>query len=300
LRRASQLLVLLSGGPRGRDFGDRLRGDVEVISGVRHAADVLGLFTRAQPEWGASNVARALQISRSHAHRLLATLAEVGLLDKTQPGGRFRLSWTWLAYAEVLLASDPLVCTAVPVLRALQQSHDVELMLGVWAQGSIMSLRPTSVPMITPLATAHSLLPTITLMAEPPNEPLDRLPTHPGTVHEGLPQGAKLADCIRKVRATGLLTKADLDEPKSYWEAAATVLDNNGHTVAAVAARTADTQSMDPLRAAAAAKRAAELLRASLRRHDDIVLTSAKTDNRANPPAGAEPARDATRAMPAR
>jgi DNA-binding IclR family transcriptional regulator len=246
---------------------------MEVVSGVRHAADVLGLFTRAQPEWGAAHVARALQISRSHAHRLLSTLAEVGLLDKVQPAGRFRLSWTWFAFADVLLASDPLVCAAVPILRKLEETHYVECVLGVWAQGSILSLRPSTVPMISPLDFAEGFLPALVVIAELTDEELDRMLLSRGTVAGALPRGPRLANCIHKVRTLGLLTKTDAEAPDSYWEAAAAVVDDQGRVVAAVAARTAVTRSLEPRRAAAAAKRAADLLSASLLRSGNALPT---------------------------
>jgi DNA-binding IclR family transcriptional regulator len=246
---------------------------VEVISGVRHAADVLALFTRAQPEWGAAHVARALQLSKSHAHRLLSTLAEVGLLDKIQPSGRFRLSWTWFAFADVLLKSDPLVCAAVPILNSLERTHDVECLLGVWAQGSIVSLRPAGVPMISPLDVAQGLLPALVLIAELTDEQVEHTFGSRVKGHRELLQRPELESCIRKVRALGLLTKSDAGEPNSYWDAAAPVVDDNRQVVAAVAARTGNRQSREHPRAVAAAKRAAELLTASLRRPPDPIGT---------------------------
>jgi len=253
--------------------GDECRVDVEVITGVRHAADVLGLFSRAQPEWGAAHVARSLQISKSHAHRLLSTLAEVGLLDKIQPSGRFRLSWTWFAFADVLLASDPLVCAAVPILSSLERTHDVECVLGVWAQGSIVSLRPASVPMISPLDLTQGLLPALVLISELTDEQVERVLSSRDKAHGELLQRPELESCIRKVRALGLLTKSDAGEPDSYWDAAAPVVDDNRQVVAAVAARTEKRQSRENPRAVAAAKRAAELLTASLRRPGDAMAT---------------------------
>jgi len=79
-------------------------------------------------------IAADFEVARA---RLLSTLTEVGLLDGIQPSGRFRLSWTWFAFADVLLASDPLVCSAVPILTTLERTHNVECVLSVWAQGSI-------------------------------------------------------------------------------------------------------------------------------------------------------------------
>jgi DNA-binding IclR family transcriptional regulator len=242
---------------------------MDVISGVRHAADVLSLFTKAQPEWGAAHVARALGISKSHAHRLLSTLAEVGLLDKIRPRGRFRLSWTWFGFADVLRTSDPLICAAAPILAALERTHHVECVLGVWAQNTIVSLRPASMPMISPLDFGQGLLPALVLFAEMTDDQIAQALAGRDKSAGGVLERADLESCVRKVRALGLLTKSDAGEPDSYWDAAASVVDDTRQVVAAVAARAADTRSRENPRAVAAAKRAAELITASLRRDTD-------------------------------
>jgi hypothetical protein len=65
---------------------------VQLISGVLHAGDVLSLFTPGEPEWGAADVGRAVGLSRSHTHRLLSTLTQIGLLDpdRRREGTAFR------------------------------------------------------------------------------------------------------------------------------------------------------------------------------------------------------------------
>lgn len=61
------------------------------VGSVRNAARVLKSFTTADREWGVSDLARRLDIAKSTAHRLLATLTDEGLLEQDPESGRYRL-----------------------------------------------------------------------------------------------------------------------------------------------------------------------------------------------------------------
>ncbi|WP_432013605.1 IclR family transcriptional regulator [Streptomyces cucumeris] len=63
-----------------------------MLGTISKASRVLDLFTAASPEWGVSEVAAHLQVAKSSAHDLLATLTEIGLLRRL-PDGRYRLGW---------------------------------------------------------------------------------------------------------------------------------------------------------------------------------------------------------------
>ncbi len=76
-----------------------------MLGTVQKAGEVLDLFTREKPEWGVSEVAKALGIPKSSAHALLSTLALIGLL-KRGPDGRYRLGWRILTLSQVLLSSN--------------------------------------------------------------------------------------------------------------------------------------------------------------------------------------------------
>jgi len=67
-----------------------LAEDPPGLRSVSIAASVLGCFA-AQPELGATQVARELGVAKSTACRMLSALAASGLLDRA-PGGRYRLS----------------------------------------------------------------------------------------------------------------------------------------------------------------------------------------------------------------
>ncbi|WP_337844607.1 IclR family transcriptional regulator [Thermus sp.] len=76
-----------------------------MLGTVQKVGEVLELFTREHPEWGVTEVARALGIPKSSAHALLATLSQIGLLKRSRDG-RYRLGFRVLALAHVLLSTS--------------------------------------------------------------------------------------------------------------------------------------------------------------------------------------------------
>jgi IclR family transcriptional regulator, KDG regulon repressor len=73
---------------------------------IRQAGDVLELFTRHDPEWGVREVARRLEIPKSNAHQLLASLETIGLLHRMVTG-RYRLGFKILTLGQYLLTNTP-------------------------------------------------------------------------------------------------------------------------------------------------------------------------------------------------
>ena len=62
-----------------------------LLGSVRTAARVLRAFSEADTELGVTELARRLGLSKSTAHRVLATLAAERLLEQDQETGRYRL-----------------------------------------------------------------------------------------------------------------------------------------------------------------------------------------------------------------
>lgn len=63
----------------------------EGLSSVRNAARILKQFSAATPEYGVSELARRLDLSKSTTHRLLSTLRTEGLLAQDSETGKYRL-----------------------------------------------------------------------------------------------------------------------------------------------------------------------------------------------------------------
>jgi IclR family KDG regulon transcriptional repressor len=73
-----------------------------MLTTVKKVGPALDLFSSQHPEWGVSEVAAALGMSKSSAHALLTTLDEIGLLQRT-PSARYRLGWRLLPLSRTLM-----------------------------------------------------------------------------------------------------------------------------------------------------------------------------------------------------
>lgn len=100
------------------------------LNTVEKVGRVLDLFTRDDPDWGVSEVATALGVPRSSAHAVLASLADIGLLQ-WRTGGRYRIGWRVLELAEVQRRTLDLRAAARPVLERLVAEHGETVHLGV-------------------------------------------------------------------------------------------------------------------------------------------------------------------------
>ncbi|RPI34634.1 MAG: IclR family transcriptional regulator [Chloroflexota bacterium] len=89
-----------------------------MLQTIYKASEVLSLFDHCHTEWGVREVATQLQLAKSSTHDLLASLAQVGLLSKTEEG-RYRLGWRLVAMSETLLSTTELCLQAHPVMEDL-------------------------------------------------------------------------------------------------------------------------------------------------------------------------------------
>lgn len=123
------------------------------------AGDVLDLFTTDEPEWGVTAVARRLEIGKSLAHDVLASLTAIGLLQRVG-SGRYRLGWRTVALASVLLRTSDLKAQARPVVREVAERKGLTVSLVAWDRGRLVyidrchSMRRVSVSVGGPVAGA--------------------------------------------------------------------------------------------------------------------------------------------------
>lgn len=105
-----------------------------MLTTIDRAGRVLDLFRDELPEWGATAVARELEIAKSQAHEMLVSLAAIGLLQRVAPG-RYRLGWRIVALNSSLLGTHEIATKPAPVVRALLGRYDETVQLTVWASG---------------------------------------------------------------------------------------------------------------------------------------------------------------------
>jgi IclR family KDG regulon transcriptional repressor len=103
------------------------------LSSVRNAARVLKAFSRADRELGVSELARRLGLGVSTVHRLLATLAEEGLLERGERG-TYRLGLQVYELGVTVFPDLDLHEAALPVLASLREATGETVQMGVLDQ----------------------------------------------------------------------------------------------------------------------------------------------------------------------
>jgi len=130
-----------------------------MLGTIRRVGQLLDLFDGDHPEWGVTEVARALRVSKSTAHALLQSLAVIGLLEQV-PSGRYRLGWRTLALGNVLLTSSGITRVAKPVMEDLARTSGETVNLAVLERGHVIFVErvpgtggrfASAVPIGTPL-----------------------------------------------------------------------------------------------------------------------------------------------------
>jgi len=87
---------------RRRDAQAKGGSDPMMYQTVNKAVRVLELFSCERPEWGVTEMAVALGFPKSNTFNLISTLANQGLLRRTN-AGRYRLGWRLMHMSQVLL-----------------------------------------------------------------------------------------------------------------------------------------------------------------------------------------------------
>lgn len=108
-----------------------------MLGTIQKAGEVLELFTPEKPEWGVSEVAKALGIPKSGAHALLSTLAQVGFLKRGRDG-RYRLGWRILTLSHVLLSTTSWRQEARKAMEELVARYGETTHLAVLNQGRVV------------------------------------------------------------------------------------------------------------------------------------------------------------------
>jgi IclR family KDG regulon transcriptional repressor len=101
-----------------------------MLQTIQKAGDLLALYDRDHTEWGVREVAAQLKMAKSSTHDLMASLAKLGFLNKTE-GNRYRLGWRLVTLSETLLATTELRKEAHPVMEDLATQYQETIHLAV-------------------------------------------------------------------------------------------------------------------------------------------------------------------------
>lgn len=96
---------------------------------------ILAHFTRAQPEWGVSDLSRALGLPKSIVQKTFATFARWGFLHQDPDTRKYRLGTRFLLMAQLVTFHEELVRVAMPHLKWLAQMTNETAKLSVEEAG---------------------------------------------------------------------------------------------------------------------------------------------------------------------
>lgn len=97
---------------------------------IQKAGELLALYDRNHNEWGVREVSAKLKMAKSSTHDLMASLAKLGFLNKTEES-RYRLGWRLVTLSETLLATTELRKEAHPVMEDLAAQYQETIHLAV-------------------------------------------------------------------------------------------------------------------------------------------------------------------------
>lgn len=101
------------------------------IHSVRNAMRILQLFSVDRPEWGITEMADALGLSKSTVHRAVTALVEEGFLEKNPRTDRYRLGLSVLGLCGVVISHMTVHREAAPILERLAERVGETAYLGI-------------------------------------------------------------------------------------------------------------------------------------------------------------------------
>lgn len=102
-----------------------------IVPGLHRGLTILQLFNRSATQLGLSEIARAVDLSRSTAFRLLYTLEAMGFVERVDGGKNYRLCAHVLTLGFEYLASLDVVEVSRPFLETLRDETDATSQLAV-------------------------------------------------------------------------------------------------------------------------------------------------------------------------
>ena len=101
--------------------GHTREGTTGTLKSLRRIAAVLDCFSRYERSLSLADIARKTGLPKSTAHRLLASMREVGFIEFTRDRDRYRLGLHLLGLGSIVLANMDLYGEAYPYVERLMQ-----------------------------------------------------------------------------------------------------------------------------------------------------------------------------------
>jgi DNA-binding IclR family transcriptional regulator len=129
-----------------------------LLNTIARTGTVLGLFTAETPEWGVTEVATTLGLPKSTTFDLLASLAEIGLLQQTSDD-RYRLGWHLLVISRRLMNSVCFDSQTQRTVAELAQHLGAAVTIGACDGRGVVCIAHSSVSRTGPVLAQGARLP---------------------------------------------------------------------------------------------------------------------------------------------
>jgi len=112
----------------------------KTIQSIDRALQVLELFSLEKPEWGVTEISKALNIYKSNVHNILSTFAEKGFVKKDPKTDKYKLGIKFFELGSVVIKNMDLRRIAHPHIEKLSKEFNETVHLGVLDEGRVVSI----------------------------------------------------------------------------------------------------------------------------------------------------------------
>jgi DNA-binding IclR family transcriptional regulator len=112
----------------------------KIIQSIDRALQVLELFSLEKPEWGVTEISKALNIYKSNVHNILSTLAERGYFKKDPKTDKYKLGIKFFELGSVVIKNMDLRKIAHPYIEKLSKEFNETVHLGILDKGRVVSI----------------------------------------------------------------------------------------------------------------------------------------------------------------
>ncbi len=112
----------------------------KIIQSIDRALQVLELFSLEKPEWGVTEISKALNIYKSNIHNILSTFAERGFVEKDAKTDKYKLGTKFFELGSIVIKNMDLRKIARTYIEKLSKEFNETVHLGVLNGGEIISI----------------------------------------------------------------------------------------------------------------------------------------------------------------
>jgi len=112
----------------------------KINKSIDRALQILELFSLEKPEWGITEISKALNIYKSNVHNVLTTLAEKGFVVKDSNTNKYKLGIKFFELGSIVIKNMDLRKIAHPYIEELSKEFNETVHLGVLDKGRVVSI----------------------------------------------------------------------------------------------------------------------------------------------------------------